>query len=240
MHRLVHMFAVGLVAGLLLHGVGRSEIAQAASGQEMGGPWQTVRAHLPPGVPVLAPTWLPARFAGAQTTAWVSNEAISGGPAYQVGYRDSAGDVLLLALGNAVNSANPTRIEHIAIRGVAGELDATPAWPALAILWRGGTWQHTPLRYAAQTGSLSRDELVHIVESLAPVKPATAVTGLPDAGGGGASTGERAVLLAVALGGCFLLTGRLACPAADCFRSTRRYAASPRLKRFRGDDGGAR
>jgi hypothetical protein len=59
----------------------------------------------------------------------------------------------------------------------------------------GGTWQHARLEYAVQAGGVSRDELIHVVGALASVTPGAGVTELPDAGGGEASTDERAVLL---------------------------------------------
>jgi hypothetical protein len=137
MHRLISLVAVGLVLWLLPLAVGQPIIVRAASAEKAGGTWQNVRAHVPSAVPVLPPAWLPERFAGAQTTTLVNNDATSGGPTYRVSYRDPAGDVLLLALGSAVNSAKPTSSEYITIRGVAGELEITPGWPPLAIAWQG-------------------------------------------------------------------------------------------------------
>ncbi len=207
MRRSVTVFTVGAFVGMLVLAASGPRLALASPVREEDGAWAQVRAQLPAGVPVLAPAWLPARFADASSTVETHNDQISGGPSYRVSYQDAMGDVLIFALGSAVNSARPDVIEPVAVRGVPGELWTTPAWPPLAVVWKGGSWQNAPLVYTVQAHGVSRDELLRVVANLRPVGVDAKVSGLPQTGAAALATrGERAMVGAV---GAAVLAGGL-------------------------------
>lgn len=142
--------------------------------------WQRVRAIIPDDIPVYQPTWLPERFRQAAAAIWYASADAPSGPHYAVAYVDEQGTCLLFALG-AVNSAPPTATADLTLRNRAATWamwSATGDWPAQQVQWREAAPGASRV-YAVQTGDaqLTRDDLLRIVERLAPVTP----TGAPPA-----------------------------------------------------------
>lgn len=142
--------------------------------------WQRVRAIMPDAIPVYQPTWLPERFRQASAAIWYASADAPSGPHYAVSYVDEQGTCLLFALG-AVNSAPPTATADLTLRHRAATWamwSATGDWPGQQVQWREAAPGASRV-YAVQTGAaqLTRDDLLQIVEQLAPVTP----TGAPPA-----------------------------------------------------------
>ncbi len=160
--------AILLVLGGTLATTGmwpRTTIAARSSGGTNQTVWTAVREQLPTSVRVLRPAWLPARFRGAPLLQSLHHDALAAA-AYQVGYRSTAGDVLLFALG-PVNSARPDTRTRIRINGLEGWFETTSGWPAQAIVWQVGT-----AHYVVQAHGVSRAELSRIVANVVAVQPA--------------------------------------------------------------------
>lgn len=122
------------------------------------------QGRLPEEVPVLQPTWLPARFREAPFPERAGVFGGEIGPSYLVGYRSDAGDVLLFALGT-VNAAEPDTADRIGVRGTVGSITTSASWwPPIAVYWLEGS-----RRYAVQACGVSRDEMLRIAAGLAPV-----------------------------------------------------------------------
>lgn len=139
--------------------------------------WAAARAALPAEVPVYRPTWLPARFQAAPELWYAKDRGGDIGPTYLIGYRSDTGDVLHFALGG-VNTSRPDTIEHITVRGVEATLVTTPAWPKVGISWQEGERVYHVQGYGDH---ITREELVRIVESLAPVHNDVATPTAPPA-----------------------------------------------------------
>jgi len=128
------------------------------------GAWACVRRRLPASVPVLHPTWLPARFRVAPVVQTFYSSRRE--PVYWISYRSRHdGDSLLFALGG-VNSWRPDSIQRIRVRGVRGWIETSSGWPSLQVVWQEGPWH-----YAVQAHGVSRMELLHSVTALMPMKP---------------------------------------------------------------------
>lgn len=124
--------------------------------------WTSVRAAAPAPITVLRPTWLPARYDASIVTLEYVHDS-SDGWRYRIGYHASGGGNLLLALGG-VNSGPPTSTESVTVRGQTATLSASNSWPALQLFWKEGS-----LFYSVQSNDLTREELLHIGESLQAV-----------------------------------------------------------------------
>jgi methionine-rich copper-binding protein CopC len=171
--------------------------AGESSGSKGGGDdaWAFVRATLPPELPIYRPTWLPERFRQSPLPP-------ASGPYFGVTYRSDQGDMLVFAFG-PTNSAPPTRVDPISIHGIAGQLSETDVSPALVVAWMEHGQLYS-IRTERGTGSttMSRDELLRVVSSLAPLGPNNAVVSSQLPRGG-----EEPGLVPLTLGGLLLLAG---------------------------------
>ncbi|MGB9754728.1 hypothetical protein [Roseiflexus castenholzii] len=140
--------------------------------------WQRVRAIMPDAILVYQPTCQPERFRQAAAAIWHASADAPSGPHYAVSYVDEQGTCLLFTLG-AVNSAPPTADLTPRHRAATWAVwSATDDRPAQQVQWREAAPGASRVS-AVQTGDaqLTRDDLLRIVEQLAPVTP----TGAPSA-----------------------------------------------------------
>lgn len=143
-----------LIASLVIASLWLAAVPVAAA-REQSDAWAQVRATLPHDVPVLQPTWLPARFQAAPTLQRACADCPDHRPGYAVEYRSDAGNVLLFLLGGA-NSARPETREPVTVRGVQGQLEHTAGWPEWEVVWMEGQG----LAYAVQAQGVSREEML--------------------------------------------------------------------------------
>jgi hypothetical protein len=126
-----------------------------------GQAWSAVKAAVGPGVLVLRPTWVPGRF---QTDPVILEYAYVAGPdvRYRVGYR--AADGLINIAAGAANSAVPTVVNVIALRGANAEYSTTSSWPERQI-----TWTEAGVLYSIQARGVSEAEIMQIANGLVAV-----------------------------------------------------------------------
>jgi Tol biopolymer transport system component len=157
-------------------------MAEPAPGPPTGGAgddaWAALRARLPSEAPVYRPTWLPDRFRRRPPLAPAP------GPYVGVTHRGDDGDLLVFAVG-PTNSAPPTRAEPVGVRGRAGQLVFSDGSPPLQVVWTEGGRAYSVRAEigAAARATVTGEEMLRIVASLAPVGPDGAAAALPAAGG---------------------------------------------------------
>jgi hypothetical protein len=137
--------------------------------------WAQVRCAMPADVPVYRPGWLPERFgAPALLEARVSADL---GPLYTITYPapdESMVFILNLGKGALGNVPPPDQTEPITVLGVEGTLQVSTATHTLSVEWAAHDRRGKPmLGYQIRVFSqvMTRDELMQIVQSLAPVEP---------------------------------------------------------------------
>ncbi len=138
-------------------------------GQEV---WAEVRAVLPTSVPVYRPAFIPDRFGPA-----VLEQVETGGqyaPRYTVVYhgeRELLAFILGVGYGALGNMPGPPTIEPTTVHGGQGYVLVTPGEEPgylnfLGVTWHEGSWYY---QIKAFSERLSKDELLRILGSLAPV-----------------------------------------------------------------------
>ena len=168
--------------------VGAAPSEVAASPQEVA-VWQGLRADLPPWVPLLRPTWLPARLTALDAGCGIPirggesmNWSTTGIGDWSVEYRPDAAGAdcprlsvnmhVLLDRGVAVvgsldaPAANETLVQTVSVRGASGvilkpDLDETE----LRLVFSEG-----PFVYRVVASGLSLEELVRVAQSLKEVE----------------------------------------------------------------------
>jgi hypothetical protein len=136
--------------------------------------WRRVKSTLGTRVLVLQPTTLPQRF--ERSTVLLEYAFESGDEVrYRVGYR--ADGALVNFAAGAVNSAAPTSMSTVDVRGIAAKYSITSSWPERQIVWtEDPTWSGDDLgvarpitQYSVQSRGVSEAELLLIVRGLVAV-----------------------------------------------------------------------
>jgi len=136
--------------------------------------WRRVKSTLGTRVLVLQPTTLPQRF--ERSTVLLEYAFESGDEVrYRVGYR--ADGALVNFAAGAVNSAAPTSMSTVDVRGIAAKYSTTASWPERQIVWtEDPTWSGDDLgvarpitQYSVQSRGISEAELLLIVRGLVAV-----------------------------------------------------------------------
>ena len=136
--------------------------------------WRRVKSTLGTRVLVLQPTTLPQRF--ERSTVLLEYAFESGDEVrYRVGYR--ADGALLNFAAGAVNSAAPTSMSTVDVRGIAAKYSTASSWPERQIVWtEDPTWSGDDLgvarpiiQYSVQSRGVSEAELLVIVRGLVAV-----------------------------------------------------------------------
>ncbi|MGH2355712.1 MAG: hypothetical protein ACRDI2_23955 [Chloroflexota bacterium] len=132
--------------------------------------WALVWSAVPAATPVYQPSWLPARFKGAAVYVDLGHDQGRQRPAYQVSYRTKDREMIAFLLGPGVgamgNATPPATREPIPVHGAEGQLFTSAGSPRV---W--ATWQERGQTYSVRAFGerTTRDELLQIIEGLAPV-----------------------------------------------------------------------
>jgi hypothetical protein len=136
--------------------------------------WRRVKSTLGTRVQVLQPTAMPQRFERSTVLleyAFVAGDEIR----YRIGYR-AEGALVNFAAG-AVNSAAPTSMANVVVRGVAAQSSTTSSWPERQIVWNEApTWSgdevsapRVGIQYSLQARGVTEAELLLIARGLVAV-----------------------------------------------------------------------